>query len=86
MTVEEYRTYVDKLPKAAHEMEHVTNLGKIIARGFELLASEIRRSREPFDPSDVAHQREVERKAKRDRLRRELADLDDDGTPQPDAA
>ena len=85
MTIEEYRQFVDKLPKAAHEMEHVTNLGKIIARGFELLASEIRRSRDPVDLAEVSRQREVERQAKRERLRRELAELDDTAA-SPDAA
>ncbi len=87
MTIEEYRAYVDRLPKAAHEMEHVTNLGKIIARGFELLASEIRRGQEPVDPEAIAAKRDAERKAKRERLRRELAELDDEPDSKvPDAA
>ena len=71
MTIEEYRAFVDRLPKAAHEMEHVTNLGKIIARGFELLASEIRRSHEPVDHEAINAKRDAARKAKRDQLRRE---------------
>jgi len=78
MSIEEYRAYVDRLPKAAHEMEHITTLGKIIANGFVLIASEIRRSHDPVDQQALAAKREAELEAKRKRLRQELADLGDD--------
>lgn len=86
MTIEEYRAYVDRLPKAAHEMEHITNLGKIIATGFLLLASEIRRGNDPVDQEALVARREAEREAKRERLRRELAELGDDNSSNPKAA
>lgn len=86
MTVEEYQAYVNRLPKAAHEMEHITNLGKIIANGFLLLASEIRRGHEPVDHEALAAKREAEREAKRERLRRELAELGDDASKASKAA
>src|SRR5690606_4363654 len=86
MTIEEYRAFVDRLPKAAHEMEHITNLGKIIAGGFILIASEIRRSHDPVDQQAIAAKLAAEREAKRERLRRELADLGDDPAKVPSAA
>jgi hypothetical protein len=88
LTIEQFEQYVARLPKAAHNMEHITNFGRIVAKGFVLIASEIQRgnqrlihtlaggsSRDFVDPEALAARAAAERKAKRERLERELAEL-----------
>ena len=84
-TASEYQTYVDSLPKASHTMEHITNFGKIVARGFILLAGTIERSHAelvaaiqsgPVDPEQARARRAAQRKAQKQVLREQLADLE----------
>lgn len=89
MTTKHYEQYVDGLPKASHTMEHITNFGKIVSRGFVLLATTFDRSNQRLVDSlvdalggDAASaeairaRRAAERKAKEQALRDQLAALE----------
>ena len=96
----QYEKYVDTLPRAAHDMEHISNFGKIVARGFMLLSSTIERGHQriarsiaegfgaqPIDEAARA-KRAAERVAKERALREQLAALENeaelDGDKEPD--
>jgi hypothetical protein len=90
LTITQYEQYVDGLPRAAHDMEHITNFGKIVARGFMLLASSIERSHQrtsrtiaealggnpTVDTEAARAKRAAERQAKERALREQLAALE----------
>lgn len=97
MTIAQYQQYVDKLPRAAHDMEHISNFGRIVARGFMLLASTIERSNQRLTRSvvealggqvvdtDAARaKRAAERAAKERALREQLAALEADAVADDD--
>lgn len=77
MTIEEYQQHVASLPKASHNMEHITNFGQIVSGGFILLASTLERAIEQisFDPATREAQLAAQRTAKRQALEAELAAL-----------
>jgi hypothetical protein len=89
LTIKHYQQYVDDLPRASHDMEHITNFGKIVSRGFVLLASTIERSHQrtaqrlvevlggdAVDPEAARARRAAERKAKRRELLEQLDELE----------
>lgn len=88
LTIEQFETYVEELPRASHDMEHITNFGRIVAKGFVLVAATIdrcsQRSAEQLvealggetSHERVRSQRAKAREAKAAKLREQLAALD----------
>ena len=91
LTITQYEKYVDSLPRAAHDMEHITNFGKVVARGFVLLASTIERGNQRLtrnvvealggravDTDAARAKRAAERSAKERQLREQLAAIENE--------
>ena len=91
ITITQYEKYVDELPRAAHDMEHISNFGKIVARGFVLLASTLERGNQrltrdltsalagrPVESDGARAKRAAERAAKEAKLRAELDALENE--------
>lgn len=91
MTIEQYQQYVANMPKAAHNMEHVSNFGNIVAKGFELVAATIERSMrgttrdlihafggEHVDVEALHAKQAAAREARKQKLLNELEELEQD--------
>ena len=90
LTIEQFETYVEELPRASHDMEHITNFGRIVAKGFVLVAATIDRCSQrsaqqlvealggETSNDRLRSQRAKAREAKRAKLREQLAELEDD--------
>lgn len=76
MNIHEYENYIENLPRASHEMEHITNFGRLIGKGFVLIASTIERVFDGVDPEAARARRTEQRKAEAKRLREQAAALD----------
>lgn len=79
ITIEEYENYAANLPRASHEMEHISIFGGLIAKGFVLIASTIERSQHlaaNADPLAARARRIAQRKRRAQELRDEAAALE----------
>ena len=95
LTIEQFETYVEELPRASHDMEHITNFGRIVAKGFVLVAATIdscsQRSAEQLvevlggetSGDRVRSQRAKARANQAAKLREQLAALESDVDEDP---
>lgn len=88
LTSQQFDQFIEDLPRASHDMEHITNFGRIVAKGFVLIAETIDRCNSRMTERIVATlggetnhevirtQRSKARAAKAARLEAELASLE----------
>ena len=89
LTIKQFEQYVEGLPRASHDMEHITNFGRIVAKGFVLVAATIDRCShritqnivgalggETVDTDALRAQRAKAREAEALELRKQLAALE----------